>query len=164
MSPSPGPHALGAQLHELLSPVVSGAGLFLEAVNVSGAARRRVVRVTVDLPDGPGGVTSDSLAEVSRAVSQRLDEAEDLLAGSYLLEVTTPGVTRPLTDPRHFRRAEGRLVTVATDTGEVSGRVLGADERELTLATASGTVSLPLSEVARGRIDVELNRSDDGQD
>ncbi|WP_159621812.1 ribosome maturation factor RimP [Ruania rhizosphaerae] len=164
MSPSPGPHVLGEQLHEVLAPVVSGAGLYLEGVSVSGAARRRVVRVTVDLPDGPGGVTSDSLADVSRAVSQRLDEVEDLLAGSYLLEVTTPGVTRPLTEPRHFRRAEGRLVTVATGDREVSGRVLGTDGHELTLATASGTVSLPLSDVVRGRIDVELNRAGDGQD
>ncbi|SED85462.1 ribosome maturation factor RimP [Ruania alba] len=164
MSPSPGSDALSAQVHEVLEPVVADAGLFLEGVQISGAARRRVVRVTVDLPDGPGGVTSDSLAQVSQAVSAQLDEAEDLLAGSYLLEVTTPGVSRPLTEPRHFRRAEGRLVTVATTGDQVSGRVLGVTDGELTLATGSGTVSLPLSDVERGRIDVELNRAGDAQD
>ncbi|UFU05186.1 ribosome maturation factor RimP [Ruania halotolerans] len=164
MSPSPGPDALSAQVHDVLEPVVAGAGLYLEGVQISGAARRRVVRVTVDLPDGPGGVTSDSLGEVSHAVSARLDAAEDLLGGSYLLEVTTPGVSRPLTQPRHFRRAEGRLVTVATADDQVSGRVLGVSDDELTLATESGTVSLPLSDVVRGRIDVELNRAGDAQD
>src|SRR5699024_10468537 len=123
MSPSPGPQALDAQVEELLEPVVAGAGLHLEGVQVSGASRRRLVRVTVDLPDGPGGVGSDLLAEVSRAVSSRLDEAEDLLAGSYLLEVSTPGVSRPLQTARHFRRAQGRLVTRSEEhTSELQSR------------------------------------------
>lgn len=164
MSPSPGPEALGAQVVEILEPVVTGAGLYLEGVQVSGAARRRLVRVTVDLPDGPGGVSSDQLAEVSRAVSARLDEAEDLLTGSYLLEVSTPGVSRTLENARHFRRAQGRLVTITTTTGTSAGRVREVTGTEVVLAQESGSVSVPLSEVVRGRIDVELKPVDDAQD
>lgn len=164
MSPSPGPEALGAQVEEFLEPVVAGAGLYLEGVRISGASRRRLVRVTVDLPDGPGGVSSDQIAEVSRAVSSRLDEAEDLLAGSYLLEVSTPGVSRQLETARHFRRAQGRLVTITTKSGASSGRVQEVTGSEVVLAQESGSVSVPLSEVVRGRIDVELKPVDDAQD
>ncbi|HIZ37402.1 MAG TPA: ribosome maturation factor RimP [Candidatus Ruania gallistercoris] len=163
MSPSPGPEALGAQVEEILEPVVAGAGLYLEGVRVSGSARR-LVRVTVDLPDGPGGVSSDQLAEVSRAVSGRLDDAEDLLAGSYLLEVSTPGVNRPLQTARHFRRAQGRLVTITTESGTRAGRVREVTDSEVVLAQESGSVSVPLSAVVRGRIDVELKPVDDAQD
>lgn len=163
MSPSPGPETLGTQVEEILEPVVAGAGLYLEGVRVSGASRR-LVRVTVDLPDGPGGVSSDQLADVSRAVSSRLDEAEDLLAGSYLLEVSTPGVSRPLETARHFRRAQGRLVTITTKSGTSAGRVHAVTESEVVLTQESGSVSVPLSEVVRGRIDVELKPVDDAQD
>lgn len=164
MSPSPGPEVLGPQVEEILEPVVAGAGLYLEGVRVSGASRRRLVRVTVDLPDGPGGVSSDQLADVSRAVSSRLDGAEDLLAGSYLLEVSTPGVSRPLQTARHFRRAQGRLVTITTKSGTSAGRVQAVTESEVVLTQESGSVSVPLSEVVRGRIDVELKPVDDAQD
>ncbi|WP_147916524.1 ribosome maturation factor RimP [Ruania zhangjianzhongii] len=164
MSPSPGPEALSAQVEEILEPVVDTAGLYLEGVRVSGASSRRLVRVTVDLPDGPGGVSSDQLADVSRAVSGRLDDAEDLLTGSYLLEVSTPGVSRRLENARHFRRAQGRLVTITTKSGTSSGRVREVTESEVVLAQESGSVSVPLSEVVRGRIDVELKPVDDAQD
>src|SRR5690606_18307302 len=97
---------LAARLREVLDPVVAASDLYLEGVEVTGPARRRLVRVTVDLPDGPGGVGSDRLGDVSHAVSEALDGVHDALEGSYLLEVTTPGVSRPLTEARHFRRAE----------------------------------------------------------
>ncbi|WP_022916871.1 ribosome maturation factor RimP [Ruania albidiflava] len=164
MSPTPGPDALGTEVHQILEPVVAEAGLYLEAVHVGGPSRRRLVRVTVDLPDGPGGVSSDRLAEVSRAVSSRLDDAEDLLAGSYLLEVSTPGVDRPLKTPRHFRRAQGRLVTITTTTSTATGRIREVTDAEVVLVDGSGSVSVPLSQVVRGRIDVELKPVDDAQD
>jgi len=164
MSPTPGPDGLGAQVHQILEPVVAEAGLYLEGVHVGGPSRRRLVRVTVDLEDGPGGVSSDRLAEVSRAVSTRLDAAEDLLTGSYLLEVSTPGVSRPLQTARHFRRAQGRLVTITTSTGVAAGRVREVTDSDVVLADGSGSVSVPLSQVVRGRIDVELRPVDDAQD
>lgn len=164
MSPSPEGHALGTEVFEILEPVVARAGLLLEDVRVSGAPRRPLVRATVDLPDGPGGVASDQLADVSRAVSTRLDDAEDMLTGSYLLEVSTPGVSRPLTTPRHFRRAQGRLVTISTDGGQHSGRVSEVTDDAVVLTGESGNVSVPLADVVQGRIDVELNPVEKVQD
>jgi len=156
MTPNPGLQELAAQLQEILAPLVTERGLYLDDVQVTGGARRPLVRVIVDLPDGPGGVTADQLAEASQDVSTRLDEEQDLLTGSYLLEVTTPGLGRDLTTARHFRRAEGHLVTITTETGTQSGRVLHVTDDDVVLAAKSGNVSVPLAQVVKGRIDVEF--------
>jgi ribosome maturation factor RimP len=159
---------LAAQLHEVLAPVVTGSGLYLEQVDVSGPARKRLVRVTVDLPDGPGGVGSDQIGEVSKVVSDALDEVDDALEGAYMLEVSTPGVARPLTEARHFRRAEGRLVTVSTDQGDLTGRVVAVenDVVQLDEETAKGGPKrheVPLASITRARIEVELRRAAEGE-
>lgn len=161
---------LAVRLHELLAPVVTGSGLYLEDVDVSGPARKRLVRVTVDLPDGPGGVGSDQLGDVSRAVSAALDDVDDAIEGAYLLEVTTPGVSRPLTKARHFRRAEGRLVTIDTTDGSVTGRVTAVDPDTVHLLEESAKGGqkrheVPLASITQGRIEIELRRAaDHGED
>ncbi len=98
-----------ADLLDLLAPVVAAAGYDLEDVTVTAAGRRSLVRVIVDADEG---VDLDGVADVSRAVSNALDDG-DAFAGPFVLEVSSPGVDRPLTEPRHWRRARGRLVTVA---------------------------------------------------
>ena len=102
----------------LLEPVVAGAGYDLEDLTVSAAGKRSVVRVLVDKD---GGVTLDDVADVSRLVSEALDAADEqdptLLGTSYVLEVSSPGVDRPLTEPRHWRRNVGRLVVAALRDG-----------------------------------------------
>lgn len=159
---------IAARLHEVLAPVVAGSGLYLEHVDVSGPARKRLVRVTVDLPDGPGGVDSDQIGEVSRVVSDALDEVDDALEGAYLLEVSTPGVARPLTEARHFRRAQGRLVTVATAEGNLTGRVVTVEGDVVQLDDESGKGGpkrheVPLASITKGRIEVELRRAAEGE-
>lgn len=150
-------------LREVLQPVVAGADLYLEEVSVTGAGRQRRVQVVVDLPDGPGGVDSEAIGDISRAISNRLDADENLLPGPYLLEVTTPGVNRSLTEPRHFRRAQGRLVSVTTAQDTVRGRVVGADDEGLHLqpparkSAKPEPILLPWSEVGEGRVEVEFN-------
>ena len=102
-------------LLELLAPVVADTGYDLEDVTVTSAGRRSLVRVIVD---ADGGVDLDAVADVSRAVSDALDAdaATPDFAGPYVLEVSSPGVDRPLTEPRHWRRAVGRLVQVQIGT------------------------------------------------
>ncbi|MFK3980289.1 ribosome maturation factor RimP [Micromonospora sp. NPDC050397] len=109
-----------ARLRAVIEPVVTAVGYDLEDVSVARAGRRHVVRIIVD---GDGGINLDAVAEVSRAISAALDLAEetggDLVAGEYQLEVSSPGVDRPLTLPRHWRRNVGRLVKVTvTGTGQ----------------------------------------------
>jgi ribosome maturation factor RimP len=104
----------------VVAPPVEAAGLYLEHVAVSRAGNRSVVRLTVDLPeDAVGSLDSDALGEVSRAVSGALDE-RDVVPGAYVLEVSTPGTSRPLTELRHFRRARTRLVTLSLHDGSAA--------------------------------------------
>src|SRR5690625_4124515 len=133
---------ISRSLREVLQPVVAGADLYLEEVSVTGAGKQRRVQIVVDLPDGPGGVDSEALGDLSRDVSNRLDADEDLLPGPYLLEVTTPGVDRSLTEPRHFRRAQGRLVSVTTAQEDtIRGRVVDAADDGLHLQPQVGSAS-----------------------
>ncbi|ROS77141.1 ribosome maturation factor RimP [Cellulomonas sp. PhB143] len=153
-------------VREAVEPVVAGAGLFLEDVSVSRAGSRSVVRVVVDLPeDELGGVDLDRVADVSRAVSDVLD-ATDVVPGVYTLEVGTPGTSRPLSEPRHFRRARGRLARVVTRGGATTtARVQDVVDGVLVLAddgpAGAGTGArheIPLADVADAHVEVELKR------
>jgi ribosome maturation factor RimP len=144
-----------SQLRELLEPVVSTAGYDLEDVTVSKAGRRSVVRVVVDRD---GGVDLDDVAEVSRAVSTVMDEADPLGEQPYVLEVTSPGVDRELSAPRHWRRNIGRLVTA----GDVTGRISGVSETGVTFEVAGQAREVPFTELAAGTVVVEFKRPEDG--
>ena len=151
-----------ARLLQLLAPAVSEAGFDLEDLTVSPAGRRSVVRVVVD---GDDGVTLDDVAAVSRVVSDVLDRAEvdepGLLAGAYVLEVTSPGVDRPLTAPRHWRRAKGRLVKASLADGSTSvGRVVDADEAHVTLDVDGSSRTVLLAEVRTAVVQVEFSREE----
>ncbi len=152
-----------ARLVQLLTPAVEATGHDLEEVTVSPAGKRRVVRVLVD---NEHGITLDDVAEVSRVVSDLLDAAEaddpDLLGGAYVLEVSSPGVDRPLTAARHWRRNRGRLVkAVLADgqpDGEVTGRVVSADDLEVVLDVDGTERTLLLAQITRGVVQVEFRR------
>src|SRR5262250_1987602 len=106
-----------ADVARLLEPVITAAGMDLESVRVSPAGRRRLLRLVVD---ADGGVGLDEIAEVSREVSARLDASGAMGDIPYTLEVSSPGVDRPLTEPRHWRRARGRLVSVSLTVADGS--------------------------------------------
>ncbi|MBE1487907.1 ribosome maturation factor RimP [Plantactinospora soyae] len=175
------------RLRAVIEPVVNAAGYDLEDLAVSRAGRRYVVRVVVD---GDAGVSLDAVADVSRALSKALDQAEetsgDLVAGEYQLEVSSPGVDRPLTLPRHWRRNVGRLVKVTvrgagepvatapgapgTATGptdrptgdrQVTARVVAADEIRAVLDTDAGPTGWAYDDLGPGRVQVEFNRLDE---
>ena len=156
------------RLHVLLEPAVTELGYDLETVRVSQVARRRRVDVVVD---GDGGVSMDAVADVARVVSEVLDGAEgSAVMGDqpYTLEVSSPGVDRPLTLPKHWRRAKTRLVkAVLTDGGTVIGRVLDSDDEGVLLEVPGkkkGTVAerrLAFTEVAKARVEIEFSRKDD---
>ncbi len=144
-------------LLRLLDPVVATTGFDLEDVAVTPAGRRRLVRVVVDRD---GGVSLDDVADVSRAVSDALDFADALGAAPYVLEVTSPGVDRPLTEQRHWRRARGRLVTaVLADGTSATGRVADVDDAGVTLDQDGVSRLLSWEQVRRGAVQVEFARA-----
>ena len=149
----------------LLDPVVTGAGFFLEGVTITPAGKRSVVRVVVDLPDDAGGsLDLDQVAEASRAVSDALDSSDVLGAQAYVLEVSSPGVDRPLTERRHWSRARGRLVTTTADGEPLAGRVTSVDDAGVVLAGEAGERAVAWARLGRGAVQVEFRRPDDADD
>ncbi len=146
-------------LRAVLEPVVAAAGCDLEEVVVTPAGRRRLLRLVVDRD---GGVTLDDVAEVSTAVGAALDATASMGDSPYVLEVTSPGVDRPLTAPRHWRRAAGRLVRVPLRSGgTLAGRVLAADEATVVVEVDGEERTVPLAELGAGVVQVEFRREDE---
>lgn len=150
------------RVREVVQPVVTASGLHLEDVVVAPAGRRTVVRVVVDLDeDALGSLDLDTVGEVSREISAAMDAA-DPVRGAYVLEVSTPGTDRPLTQVRHFRRARTRLVTLElVDGSSVHGRLVEADAAAYVVEGEDGVHAVEPGRVVRGMVEVELRRADD---
>jgi ribosome maturation factor RimP len=132
-----------------VAPPLAQAGFDVEDVVVRAAGTRTLVQVVVDRD---GGITLDDVAEATRVASAALDEA-DPVKGTYVLEVTSPGVDRPLTLPRHWRRNVGRLVEVKRADGTtLTGRIEAADDETATVDSER----IPYADVSRARIEVEF--------
>ena len=146
-----------ARIADVIRPVIAAAGMDLEAVRVSAAGRRRLLRVVVD---SDRGVSLDDAADVSRELSAALDAAAVMGDFPYTLEVSSPGVDRPLTDDRHWRRAVGRLVQVTVTDSDgarsVSGRIAAADADGVTLDVEGARRLFPHAVLGPGAIQVEF--------
>jgi len=161
-----------------LQAALAPSGLVLEDVAVTPAGRRRVVKVLVDraldevdpVSEPTAPLTLDEVADATHLVSDALDASDVMGEQPYTLEVSSPGVGRPLTEPRHFRRNVGRLVTVHHDGGEVTGRVVSASATEVSIevpaakATPARTETLPYAEVERAVVQVEFARHDESKE
>jgi ribosome maturation factor RimP len=159
----------------LLEPAVAALGMDLEDVKITSAGRRRLLRIVVD---ADGGVSLDDIALASRELSATLDRAAAMGEASYTLEVSSPGVDRPLTEPKHWRRAVGRVVsaplrsqpgTSATaPDATVTGRVAGADSSGVRIDVDGASREFGYSELGPGRIQIEFapldGYADDGAD
>ncbi|WP_422936145.1 ribosome maturation factor RimP [Sinomonas sp. P47F7] len=166
-----------ARLHAMLEPTVQAHRLYLEGITIKAAGAHRTVHVVVDLPqEETGGVGLDVIAEISRELSDALDGSSAGTFGDnrpYDLEVSSPGVARPLTEPRHWHRAKGRLVKVNVIQGEnITGRLTHVADDGVTvvpsLPAAKGVkpkqgepVTLPFSGIRSGRVEVEFARLDE---
>jgi len=156
-------------------------GMDLETVRITSAGRRRLLRVVVD---ADGGVSLDDIALVSRELSATLDRAATMGETSYTLEVSSPGVGRPLTEPKHWRRAVGRLVTVPLrsrahsaagalgdsaavtrritaagalgDSAAVTGRITATDAHGVRLEIEGESREFGYSELGPGKIQIEF--------
>ncbi|MFF2504789.1 ribosome maturation factor RimP [Streptomyces sp. NPDC058067] len=150
------------RLRSLLEPLVSSQGLDLEEIEVASVGRKRVLRVVVD---SDTGADLDQVADVSRALSAKLDETDAMGEGEYDLEVGTPGAERALTEHRHYVRAEGRLVKFQlSDESELVARILTVDDEGLDLEVPGVKGRKPTArriafdDIAKARVQVEFNR------
>ncbi|CAM3294642.1 ribosome maturation factor RimP [Nocardioides dubius] len=139
-----------------LSDPLAELGLDIEAVELTPAGKRRVLRVACDKD---GGVTLDDIAEATRVVSEVLDESDALGEQPYTLEVTSRGVDRPLTLPRHWRRNADRLVKVSLiEGGEVTGRIQESDDEGVELDVDGTRSRVVYADIAKALVQIEFNR------
>jgi ribosome maturation factor RimP len=155
--------ALKDQISELVTPAVSDLGFYLEDVHVATPGSHRIVTCIVD---GDASLNLDQVTSVSRVISELLDEAAFMGETPFTLEVTSPGVDRPLTQPRHFTKNVDRLLKIIKlDGSEVTGRILSNTDKDVTLTvtvkkeTIEQTVSL--ADIKRAVVEIEFNRKDD---
>jgi ribosome maturation factor RimP len=147
------PAAREERLAALLDPAVRAAGLEIESVRVSRAGSRSVLRVVVD---SDHGVSTDELAEASRVVAKQIDASDAMGSGPFTLEVSSPGVDRPLTEPRHWRRAAGRLVRFGSAGSTLEGRVVTAGDTHAVLEIDGTRREFAYAELGAGQVQVEF--------
>ncbi|WP_129306254.1 ribosome maturation factor RimP [Streptomyces sp. L2] len=152
------------RLRELLEPLVTSQGLDLEEIAVDSVGRKKVLRVVVD---SDSGADLDAVADVSRALSAKLDETNAMGDAAYDLEVGTPGAERALTEHRHYVRATDRLVKFQlAEGGELIARILKADDEGLDVEVPGVKGRKPtarrlgFAEIDKARVQVEFNRKD----
>ena len=154
--------ALKDQISELITPALHQAGYFLEDVNIVSPGQHRIVTVIVD---GESGLNLDQVTVASKLVSELLDEAPFMGETPFTLEVTSPGIDRPLTLPRHFAKNVDRLLKVTKNDGiVVTGRIRSNTESYVTLEVAEKKevkeVTVALADIKRATVEIEFNRKD----
>jgi ribosome maturation factor RimP len=144
------------RLADVLTDPLAASGLDVEAIELTQAGKRRVLRVAVDKD---GGVTLDDIADATREVSRVLDGSDVMGERAYTLEVSSPGTDRPLVLPRHWRRNRDRLVKVTfTDGRTVTGRITDSDDHHAMVDVSGSAQRIDYDEVAKARVQLEFNR------
>ena len=154
--------ALKDQITEHITPALHKAGYFLEDVNLVSPGQHRIVTVIVD---GESALNLDQVTVASKLVSELLDEATFMGETPFTLEVTSPGIDRPLTLPRHFAKNVDRLLKVTkTDGVVVTGRILANTDSDLTLSVTEKKdvkeVVISLGDIKRAQVEIEFNRKE----
>ncbi|MCC3280599.1 ribosome maturation factor RimP [Arthrobacter sp. zg-Y40] len=162
------------RLKQYLAPTVEMQDLFLEDIEIKMAGAHRTVHVVVDLPETQvGGVSLDRISAAAQAISEAMDNDPHDDGRPYNLEVSSPGVSRPLTEPRHWRRNVTRMVSVSVMNGDdVMGRVVSVDDDGITLipelpvkkgmkAKQGDPLHLPFANIRKGRVEVEFAHLED---
>jgi len=150
---------LATNLTELLNPAVTRAGFILEDVTVTPVGKQRLVSVVVDCENRNPSL--DEVTVVSKEVSSILDSYSLMGDMPFTLEVTTPGVDRPLTELRHWRKNVGRLVKITPVTGEkYVARIIAINPRDVVLESQGKEINVPFADITRAQIEIEFNRKE----
>ena len=155
--------ALKDSLTELLTPVVENAGFFLEEVQIQRAGNNRTVICVVD---GVKPLNMNEVTSVSRVISELLDNEPALGDNPFTLEVTSPGVDRPLTLPRHWTKNLTRLIKMTLNDGTVVTARLGEfnDTHAQLVENIKGRMKnheIAFADIKRAVVEIEFNRKDD---
>lgn len=150
-----------AAVQELVAPIALELALDVESVEIRKTGNQKIVKVIMDKD---GGISLEDIAAATREISVKLDELAEL-ASSFTLEVTSPGVDRPLTAPKHWRRNLGRLVRVELIAGgSIDGRIIDISDEQITLQVKQQQRMFSLPEIKRAVVQVEFNRPSEVSD
>jgi ribosome maturation factor RimP len=154
--------ALKDQVSEFITPALHKAGYFLEDINIVSPGQHRILTVIVD---SATALNLDQVTVASKLVSELLDDAPFMGETPFTLEVTSPGIDRPLTLPRHFAKNADRLLKVTKTDGEVvMGRILSNSENDVTLTVTEKKevkeVTIAFADIKRAQVEIEFNRKD----
>ncbi len=154
--------SLTQAINDLISPAVSEAGFFLEEVQIASPGSHRIVTCVVD---GETPLNLDQVTVASRLISELLDTAEFMGETPFTLEVTSPGVDRPLTQPRHWKKNLTRLIKVTLGDGTITiGRLTELNETNATLVeNIKGRIkdhTIAFVDIKRAVVEIEFNRKE----
>lgn len=147
---------------EVVGPVVERSGLEVDRIEITSAGKRSILRVFLD-GDGPEGrgPSLDEIADATRAISKALDDSPATGSAPYTLEVSSRGTSRPLTEPKHFRRNVGRLVALTLADAKVTGRIAEADDEGVALDVDGAERRVTHPEIRKAVVQVELRKDVD---
>ena len=146
------------RLATLVDECVSALGFDVEAIELTPAGNKRVLRIALDRD---GGVGIDHITQATRALSEELDASDVMGSQPYTLEVTSRGVDRPLTEPRHWRRNAGRLVRLRlADDSSIDGRIGDSDDEGVVIEGRTSSQRLAYDQISTALVQTELNRKD----
>lgn len=147
---------LAARVRELTEEVIMGTPYFIVDVEVRGHKGTRVVEIFIE---SDADLSHDHLANISNEVGFLLD-VEDVIDGSYTLEVSSPGIKRPLTMPRQFKKNVGRVLRVKYESEEgttenIVGELRATDDDTITIETSSDeSVRIPYDAIERAKLEL----------
>jgi len=146
----------------VIAPDVAALGFEVDRVDIRAAGRRSLVQIYLD-GDGPDGLgpSLDDIADATRVISSALDETPAVGDAPYTLEVSSRGVGQPLTQPKHFRRNRGHLVSLTTGDGKVTGRILATTDESVVLDVDGDERVVPFALIGKAVVQVEFNRPDE---
>jgi ribosome maturation factor RimP len=154
--------ALKDQIAQHITSALQQAGFFLEDITLVTPGQHRIVTVIVD---GESALNLDQVTVASKLVSELLDDASFMGDTPFTLEVTSPGIDRPLTLPRHYTKNINRLLKVTKSDGNViTGRILRNTDNDVTLSVPDKKemqeIVITFAEIKRAQVEIEFNRQD----
>jgi ribosome maturation factor RimP len=136
----------------VITPALSNLGFYLEDITITSAGRRSMITVIVD---GDTHLSLDQVTVATKAIGEIVENIQSLGESAFTLEVTSPGLDRPLTKPRHWRKNIDRLVKIILlDGKEIKGRV--KDVSEITVTVDEQVIKF--SEIKRATLEIEFKQ------
>ena len=136
-----------------ITPTIESLGFYLEDLNITSAGRRSMLTVIVD---GDTHLNLDQVTSVTKAIGEIVENIQSLGQTPFTLEVTSPGIDRPLTKPRHWKKNVDRLVKVVLqDTSEVKGRIKDSNQETATIDDKL----IKFAEIKRATLEVEFKQA-----